>query len=102
MSEFNDDTKLYREMSEPHPSREALNEDLQKFHEGLAELRKNCKLQNIVVIIQTPFLADGKEGLGTSLHTLGDRMQAQAMCAYGYGWLKSEIANAMAHRLAGK
>jgi len=97
-----DDSKLFREMSEPHTTKDALNDDLLKFYEGVRALRKECHLQNVVCLVQTPYMVEDKECLGTAVQTVGDRTQAQALCAYAYGSLRSEWADDLAQMLKGK
>jgi hypothetical protein len=55
------DQKLFREMSEPHESREALQAAHHQFFEEVVELRKKHKIANILLIYADSYESDGEE-----------------------------------------
>jgi hypothetical protein len=96
------DQKLFREMSEPHESREALQAAHHQFFEEVVELRKKHKIANILQIYADSYESDGEEAemLGASM--IGDQTRAESMCAFAYGSFKRQREEMLAKLLSGK
>ncbi len=94
--------KLFREMSQPHESREALQAAHQVFFDEVLELRKKYKIAHVLLIYADSYEADGKELelLGASM--IGNSMRSESMAAYAYGSLKRQREELLAKMLSGK
>ena len=97
-----EDRKLFREMSEPHPTRQRLNEDLEKFFAGVEKLRKTCKLTNVLIVVESSYLSEDSEAAGFALQTIGDRFFAQTLAAHAYGTLRGEFTEQLGRMLSPK
>lgn len=94
--------KLFREMSEPHESKESLSDAFDAFWNDVQASREKYRIQNIVVVIETSYITEGEEVSNLGVSTLGDRTQAESMCSYAFGKLKSEREELLARLLKGK
>jgi hypothetical protein len=89
-------------MSAPHPSKDALNDDLIEFHKGVRSLREKHNLQNVVCLVQSTYVTDDHEAQGMAVQTIGDRSQALPMCAYAHGTLRNEFSDTLNQLVQGK
>lgn len=77
---------LYRKLSEPFASSEAVNEAFVAFIEELRALREKHKLADVHVIVSGNMLArDGEEIPYIVTGHQGDTHKIEAMCAYSQG-----------------
>lgn len=93
--------KLFREMSQPHESREAMNKAHEDFFDELGELRKKHKIANVVVIMEDSYENDGEELGMIGASSYGDPLKAESLCGYGYGLYKREKEEMLAKLLKG-
>jgi hypothetical protein len=76
----------YREASQPHESYDAATEAMTDFLKEVGELRLKHRLANVVTIIQANALdEDGEEGETAAMHSYGDQLRVEGLCAFGYG-----------------
>ena len=94
--------KLFREMSQPHESRDALNKAHEAFYEELGELRKKHKIANVVTIIEDSYDNGKDESSMLTAFAYGDGLKAESMSAYAYGTFKRKREEMLASLLAGK
>jgi hypothetical protein len=81
------DPANYRAMLEPHESVDAANEAANAFFEGVAELRKNHRLPNVLIVADVHYLAEGgTETPGRVSSFLGDVLHAEELAAYAHGY----------------
>lgn len=80
------DPKNYRAMSEPHATPEAANAALELFLNGVKELRRTCRIQDVHVCCAfTVLYGDGEEGTAMSDAHYGDVTRSEAMLAFAFG-----------------
>ncbi len=85
------DLNLYRELSAPFPSLEALNEAITAFYAELGELRRKYRLLNVTVLVEANLIqSDGTEGSGAARCHFGNEAHQLAMIAQAYGRTKAE------------
>ena len=91
---------LYRKLSEPHASREALVQALEAFWDGVKVLREQHGLPNVAIVIQANILHEEKEqGMSTYGH-LGDRLLTERLLAWALGEERA-VRDAALRKLAG-
>jgi hypothetical protein len=93
---------LFREMSEPHESREAMDAAADKFFELVTAARKECRIKNVAMVVEVVHVSDGEEREGYGVLRLGDGSASEAMFAYGYGVSKTQREELMGALLKGK
>lgn len=99
---FRSDPALYREMSIPHASSEALNEALQKFFDEIGELRKKHKMRDVFICVQCGYVAqDGTEEIDAAAHHgMGDSARHEALLAFALGQVQGERQEIIARYMA--
>src|SRR5258708_7022122 len=85
------DADNYRKMSEPFENPDAANASLQKFMEGVRELRNACRISDVLVICSVNVLYEtGGEGRAIVHGFNGDSQNSESMAAYAYGQESAE------------
>ena len=99
---FRSNPKLYRELSEPFASSEAVNEGLENFFADLGELRKKHKIRDLVVLVSLSYMSqDGTDELDTITQMeYGDAMKHEMMLAHTLGLVQAERQELIAKCLA--
>ncbi len=93
--------KLYREMSEPHPSVEAVNQALRAFFDEFGELRKKHKLRDVIAVVNTSYLKeDGEECDGGSWFGYGSSLNHEMMLAHTLGVVQTDRQELLASVMA--
>lgn len=96
------DPATYRKLSEPFATAEEANDALQKFWEGVYELRKQCRIADVYMVVGFNVAAeDGEEGRMMGILHAGDEMIREAMSAYAFGREQADRQSRTA-RLIGK
>ncbi len=71
------DPALYRKMSEPHESQDAGNDAVMAFFKGVAELRKQHRIKDVVMVATVA--VDYGSGTGTEAEMMADFMIGNQM-----------------------
>jgi hypothetical protein len=87
------DPENYRKMSEPYPSPEEANKELDAFMEGVEALRNQRRVADVHVIVRVNMIQAGAEGAAMASAHFGDTTNAEMMCAWSFG---KETANRQA------
>lgn len=91
MSKFKNDPENYYKMSEPHETPEKAQEALQKFHDKVAEARKEFMIADVLVVTKDSVrYGDGTVGQFMQHGQIGNQLNGVAMAAYAYGKLQAE------------
>lgn len=97
------DPKTYREMSVPHASTDAAQNAVNAFLDGVTELRKQHRLADVLVIVETNIITqDGDEGTVSLVSHMGDSRKSLPMAARVYGQLKAQHDDDLAVAVRGK
>mgnify|MGYP007059380491 CR=1 FL=1 len=91
MSAYHHDPKTYRECSEPHESVEAAEDAMRAFIDGVRELRKTHRVQDVSLVLAANALDDGGREIALigDAH-IGDQSHAETMLARGLGRAERE------------
>lgn len=96
------DPKTYREMSIPHESTEAATKALKEFFKGISALRKEHRIQNVMLVMQTTAInKQGEEGEYLVAYHLGDQLRYESLAAYAYAHAKRDRNDLIAAILRG-
>lgn len=89
-SSFNDPA-TYRALSEPFADTNAANEAIHRFLRGVSELRKECRVPDVLISLSANVqYGDGKEGeVALSCH-FGDSRNAEMLAAFALGQFREE------------
>lgn len=79
------DSKLYREMSQPFSSGEVANEALQAFFTDVEEARKKHRIAEVIVLCEVSHDLDGFDVHGAASLLLGSYDKHLPMVARAYG-----------------
>lgn len=83
--------KLYREMSVPFATKGEAVAAWDKFNAGIAKLREECKIQDVVFAGTFSYVSEeGEECPYYGRGHLGDQLRAESMAAFMLGSLQSE------------
>lgn len=75
--------RLYRELSEPFPDEESLNQAFDEFHAAVGDLRVKLCLPDIVVLAAGNYRSGGEEHALLSVSAYGDSGRNEYMLVAG-------------------
>jgi len=98
------DQANYRAMSVPFADKSALDKALDSFWEGVAKLRKEHKLPDILMVIAAAY-GGGDEDEGeceiVTAGYLGNELRAETLSAYALGYYQSQRQDRIAELVKG-
>jgi hypothetical protein len=98
---FKSDPARYRDMSVPHANMTALNVALEAFQEGVSALRVQHKMRDVLVIVQSPYLAKDGEEIDGGIHFgFGNAMKHESQLAFTLGMVQAERQEATAKMMS--
>ncbi len=90
-NEFKNDPENYSEMCKPHESAKAINESLQKFHNLVSEARKECKISDVLIVVNDSYIDENSQShMVFNTGYLGSQQNAIVLAAYAVGKLREE------------
>ncbi len=106
------DNKTYREMCQPHASRDAANDAIQAFFNDLGELRKKHKIRDVLCVLADTCMYEPEEGEAVPAEgefiidcSFGSTMMREVLAAWIFGVTQEqrrELVNKIANGGKGK
>ena len=93
------DPEQYERMSVPHDSAEDATEFLETFQELVATARRECRIQNVLVIAQARYAVEGQDAPADTVVTymLGDEHRTALYLAMAYGAERKRLLERREH-----
>lgn len=103
MKNWKDDPGNYNKLSQPHESKEKVQEQIDAFFAKVSEARKEHNISDILVVVKDSLVYESGE-IGTFLfHSqYGNMLNGVEMAAYVYGKLQAEQRERINTLLTGK
>lgn len=92
--------KLFRELSEPFPTMDALTAALDAFTKDLGEIREKHRIANVYCVLAFSVIENGEETESMSSVSFGDSLRRQPMAAWAYGREQADHEALMRHIVA--
>jgi len=102
MAEWQSNPKLFAELNKPYASMAEADEHIKLFFEGMAALREQHKITNLLTVIACSVESEEGPQEFFSLHEFGDALKAETLAAYALGQTTQERRERLASLIAGK
>lgn len=99
-TEIDPNPALYRHLSQPSASFVFLNENISKFFAGVQKLREECRIADVTILVESPYLKGGREVAAFASYHLGNQLLKLPMLARAYGATRELHQQAIADLVA--